>query len=82
MRLTRGHAVLLLGVALWNVVTFGQFAVNLWEAYDAGEDRPTGYWVAHCVLVVVNYAIAAVLARLGVRAWRSARPAAEVDRKK
>lgn len=72
MTLTRGHAVLLLAVALWNVVTFGQFALNLWSAYAAGEERATGYWVAHSVLVVVNYVIAAVLARLGLRAWRGA----------
>ena len=47
MKFERRHAVLLLAVAVWNVVTFGMFARNLWAAYAAGEDRATGYWVAH-----------------------------------
>lgn len=72
MRFTRTHAVILLAVALWNVVTFGQFALNLREAYVSGEDRATGYWVAHSVLIVVNYLIAVVLGWLGIRAWRAA----------
>ena len=75
MRFQRKHAVLLLAVAAWNVVTFGPFARNLWSAYDAGEDRATGYWVAHTVLIVVNFAIAAVLARLGWQALQSTRTA-------
>jgi len=72
MRFTRGHGYLLLGVALWNVVTFGQFARNLWSAYDSGEDHATGYWVAHTVLIVVNFVIAGVLGRLGWKALRRA----------
>lgn len=71
MRFERRHAVLLLGIAAWNVLTFGMFAKNLQAAYAAGEDRPTGYWVAHTVLIVVNFAIAAVLGRLGWKAWRA-----------
>ncbi|MDT9592763.1 hypothetical protein RDV89_06775 [Nocardioides zeae] len=76
MRFERKHALLLLGVAVWNVVTFGNFARNLWETYQAGEERPTGYWVAHVVLVVVNVAIAAVLGRLGLKALRATRDGA------
>lgn len=68
MRLERKHAALLLVVAAWNVVTWLMFADNLAEA----EGRPTGYYVAHTVLIVVNLAIAAVLARLGWRAWKGA----------
>ncbi|WP_426247002.1 SCO4848 family membrane protein [Nocardioides sp. LHG3406-4] len=71
MKLERRHAVLLLAVALWNVVTFGNFAKNLYSAYESGEERATGYWVAHTVLIVVNVAIAAVLGSLGWRALRS-----------
>jgi len=73
VRFERKHAVLLLVVAAWNVVTFGQFARTLYAAYAAGEDRATGYWVAHSVLIVVNVAIAVVLGTLGFRAWRSTR---------
>lgn len=67
----RRHGWLLLAVAAWNVITFGNFAKNLYSAYESGEDRATGYWVAHTVLIVVNVLIAAVLGRLGVRILRS-----------
>ena len=73
MRFERWHAVLLLAVAAWNVVTFGQFARTLYAAWAAGEERATGYWVAHSVLIAVNVAIAVVLGTLGVRAWRATR---------
>jgi hypothetical protein len=72
VKFERRHAVLLLAVAAWNVVTFGMFARNLWNAYESGEGRATGYWVAHSVLIVVNYVIAVVLGTLGWKAWRSA----------
>ncbi|MGZ5400483.1 MAG: SCO4848 family membrane protein [Nocardioides sp.] len=71
MRFERRHGVLLLAVATWNVLTFGMFARNLYSAYAAGEERATGYWVAHSVLIVVNVAIAAILGRLGVRVLRT-----------
>ncbi|MEN8671884.1 hypothetical protein [Nocardioides sp.] len=70
MKLERKHAVLLLGVALWNVVTFSTFAKNLYSAYERGEDRAAGYWIAHTVLIVVNFAIAGALGRLGWKAYR------------
>lgn len=70
--LTRRHAVLFLAIAAWNVLSYANFAQNLWESYSSGEDRPAAYYVAHVVLIVVNVVIAAVLARLGVKAWRGA----------
>jgi len=73
VKLERKHAVLLIGVAVWNVVTFGNFARNLLSAYQDGEDRATGYWVAHTVLIVGNFVIAALLGGLGLKALRSAR---------
>lgn len=73
MRFERKHAVLLLVVAAWNVITFGQFARNLWSAYDSGEERATGYWVAHTVLIVVNFVIAAVLGSLGLKALKASK---------
>lgn len=73
MRFERKHAVLLLAVAAWNVVTFGQFARTLWSAYESGEDRATGYWVAHSILIVVNVAIAGLLGSLGWKAFKQTR---------
>lgn len=72
MRLERKHALVLLAVAVWNVVTYAQFTRAL---VQTEEDRPTGYFVAHGVLIVVNLVIAAVLGRWGLRALRGARPA-------
>jgi ABC-type Na+ efflux pump permease subunit len=73
MRFERKHAWLLIGIAAWMVVTWLMFARNLGEAYADGEDRPSGYWVAHSLLIVVNLVIAAVLARLGLRALKHPR---------
>lgn len=73
MRFERKHAVLLLAVAVWNVLTFGQFTRNLWAAYESGEDRAAGYWVAHSILIVVNIAIAALLGSLGWKALQASR---------
>jgi hypothetical protein len=69
--LTRRHVVLFWAIAAWLVVSYANFAKNLWSAHQAGEDRPTGYWVAHTVLIVVNLVIAVVLARLGWQAHRA-----------
>jgi hypothetical protein len=71
VKLERKHALLFLAIAAWNVFSYANFAKNLLQAHERGEDRPTGYWVAHIVLIVVNLVIAGVLARLGVKAWRS-----------
>jgi hypothetical protein len=73
--LTRRHVLLLWAIAAWNVFSYANFAKNLWSAHQAGEDRPTGYWVAHTVLIVVNLVIAVVLARLGWQAHRAGREA-------
>lgn len=71
MKLERKHAVLFLAISAWNVFSYATFTKNLIAAHERGEDRPTGYWVAHTVLIVVNLVIAAVLGRLGVKAWRA-----------
>ena len=63
-------------VAVWNVVTWAQFARNLSQA----EGRPTGYYVAHTVLIVVNFVIAGVLGTMGFRAWRANRSQVETSR--
>ena len=71
MRFERKHAVLFLAIAAWNVVTYATFTKNLVEAHQSGEERATGYWVAHSVLIVVNTVIAVVLGALGVKALRA-----------
>jgi choline-glycine betaine transporter len=73
MKFERKHGWLLIAVAAWNVITFGNFAKNLYGAYESGEERATGYWVAHTVLIVVNFAIAVVLGRLGAKALRASK---------
>lgn len=58
---------MLVGIAVWNVVTYGVFIKNL----AATEGRPTGYYVAHTVLIIVNLLIAVLLAVWGYRALRA-----------
>lgn len=70
MRFERKHAVVLLLVAAWNVLTYAQFTKAL---IQTEEDRATGYYVAHSILIVVNIAIAVVLGRWGWKAWRATR---------
>ena len=76
--LSKRAGLFLLGVAAWNVVTYLMFTRNLFfnDAPDE-PDRPTGYYVAHTVLIVVNIGIAFVLAPLG---WR-VRQAYRAERK-
>ena len=70
MKLESKHALVLLAIAGWNVLTYAQFTKALVETE---EDRPTSYFVAHGVLIVVNLVIAAVLGAWGMRALRAAR---------
>jgi predicted Fe-Mo cluster-binding NifX family protein len=71
VKLERKHALVLIGIAVWNVVTYVTFIKNL-----AGtEGRPKGYYIAHTVLIVVNLVIAAVLGKWGYQALKSARTA-------
>lgn len=70
MRFERKHAVVLLLVAAWNVLTYAQFTKAL---IQTEEDRATGYYVAHSILIAVNLAIAVVLGRWGWKAWRATR---------
>ena len=73
MGLTRRHGWLLIAIAAWNVFIWLTFARNLRAAYVDGEDRATGYWVAHTVLIVVGLVIAVVLTWLGRRVLRTVR---------
>ncbi len=69
MKLERKHAFVLLGIAIWNVVTYLRFIKALVDT----ENRPTGYYVAHTILIVVNLVIAAVLGTWGVRAYKASK---------
>jgi uncharacterized membrane protein len=68
MRFQRKHALVLVAVAVWNVVTYAQFT----KVLATTKDRPAGYYVAHTVLIVVNLVIAGVLGSWGVKALRAA----------
>ena len=74
MTFERKHAWLFLAIAVWNLLSYANFARNLLEAAAGGEDRSTGYYVAHTVLIVVNLVVAAVLGRLGWHVWRATAP--------
>jgi len=71
VKLERKHAVVLLLIAVWNVLTYARFTKAL---IDTQEDRPTSYYVAHSILIVVNVVIAVVLGRWGWRALRATAP--------
>lgn len=73
MSLTRRHGYVLLAIAAWNVFIWLNFARNLYAAHADGEQRATGYWVAHTVLIVVGLVIAVVLTRMGLRVVRGSR---------
>ena len=76
MKLERKHALVLIGIAVWNVVTYVRFIKALADT----EGRPTGYYVAHTVLIIVNLLIAALLGTWGVRSYRATRPAQASDK--
>ena len=61
MSLERKHGRILAAIAAWNVFIWITFAKNLSAAHSAGEDRSTGYWVAHTVLIIVGLLTAVVL---------------------
>lgn len=69
MKLERKHALVLLAIAAWNVITYVRFIKALMDT----EGRPTGYYVAHTILVIVNLLIAALLGTWGVRAYKAAK---------
>jgi hypothetical protein len=70
VKLERKHAVALLAIAAWNFVSYAQFANAL---VNTEEDRSTGYFVAHTVLIVVNVGIGLLLGLWGIRALRAGR---------
>jgi hypothetical protein len=71
MQIQRKHGLFLLGVAVWNFITWGMFTKNLYAAHTSGEDRPAGYWIAHSVLIVINLVLGGVFAAWGAKVLRS-----------
>lgn len=74
MRFERKHALVLIAIAIWNVLTWARFIVALVDT----SGRPTGYYVAHSVLIVVNFAIAGLLGTWGWKALRAQRTREDV----
>jgi hypothetical protein len=68
VKLERKHALFLLAVAVWNVLTYARFTKALMDDHSG---RPTAYFVAHGFLIVVNVVIAVVLARWGWQALKA-----------
>ena len=77
MKLERKHALILLAIAVWNVVTYVRFIKALLDT----EGRPTGYYVAHTILIIVNLLIAALLGTWGVRAYKASKVSAAENSK-
>ena len=71
MQIQRKHGLFLLGVAVWNFITWGMFTKNLYAAHASGEDRPAGYWIAHTVLIVINLILGGVFAAWGAKVLRT-----------
>ena len=76
MTFSKKHAWLLIGVGIWNFFIWITFAKNLSAAHSRGEHHPTGYWVAHTILIVVDLVIGAVLVGVGLKALRTSKKAA------
>ena len=67
MVLSRRISAALLGVAGFLVLSWANFARNLWTT---DTDHPRSYYVVHGVLIVVNLLIAAWIAYLGWRGFK------------
>lgn len=74
MKFEKKHALTLIAIAIWNVLTYARFTKAL---IDTPEERPTSYFVAHAFLIVVNVAIAGVLGTWGVKALKANRTTAD-----
>jgi hypothetical protein len=70
VRFERKHALFLLAVAAWNVLTYARFTKALADDHSG---RPTSYFIAHGFLIAVNVVIAGVLGTWGWKALRATR---------
>lgn len=70
--MTKKDGALLLGIGVWNIGIWGNFARNLRRtAADPTQDRPRAYYIAHAGLIVANTAIGGLLIGKGVGALAS-----------
>jgi hypothetical protein len=68
--MSKRDGALLVGVGVWNIAIWGNFARNLVRTKRSGADRPTAYYVAHAALIGIDTAIGGVLLAKGARALR------------
>ena len=69
--MTKKDGALLLGIGVWNIAIWSNFARNLARtARDPEQSRPAPYYIALGVLVAADVAIGAVLIGKGARALR------------
>lgn len=79
MMLSRGWALFLVGIGVWNWVIWPRFAVAIWNDERAwaggvvGQGAPTGFLWVHALLIAASLAIGTTAGVLGVRAWLAAR---------
>jgi hypothetical protein len=67
VKFERKHAVVLLAVAVWNVVIWTRFI----KVLVTSNETDTWFYIAHSVLIVGNFAIAAVFVRWGLQALKA-----------
>jgi hypothetical protein len=86
--LTRGWALFLVAVGVWNWVIWPRFALAIWDDPRAwstrivGHGTPTGFLWVHAVLIVASLAIGTTAGVLGIRALLRLRrrPSTPADR--
>lgn len=70
--MTKKDGALLVGIGVWNIAIWGNFARNLARtARDPEQSRPAPYYIAHGVLIAVDAAIGAVLIGKGIEQLRA-----------
>ncbi|WP_345637927.1 SCO4848 family membrane protein [Rugosimonospora acidiphila] len=74
LALTRGWALFLLAVGVWNWVIWPRFSLAIWDDPRAwstrvvGHGTPTGFLWIHAFLIVVSVAFGTIVGVLGIRA--------------